>query len=570
MAKVALAVIGLVPAAISGCISVCEFWMRAEGTGKDFAIFKIRLDLQAARLKTWKMEWGMDKSDEVMKTHPLFKMYAPLAVRYPYLIHFVLRDLQNVEGDLKLQSDQTSNKRIMQVVDFDATEEWIGAMTAAFEATNQRTGLRGRMRWALNTPRAARKSLVVLKELVDDLTNFFRAPESLDLAPTVLGTILPSNDQELVKEMGTYTESKKPGDVVQNTEGEVNEDLNEDEMQMSALAWIKGAVSAISDRVARVEPGSVLPMTQLRNNRGTGQFRGGEVFVEWKTIPSLRRSADAPIFEKRIKDVAYLLRSDRKPSQFRTLDCVGLVREIKPDYTKFGLVCRMESSKCFSLRDLLAAADRQVALGNRYSAAKALAKAILYLHLASWLHKAIRSDNVVYFASAVEAVDFGWPFLVGFDMSRPSSDNELTEIPRGELRYNIYRHPRVQGLPLDVEDKPEGDGSQAEQLPGSRDQFSVLHDLYSFGVVLLELAYGRTVEDRCREEKADLLKGDFNSGQMKNWLVEEKVPGLDVGVGVHYREATQLCLTGDFDVAERSLQTAFYLDVVRRLEKCSA
>ena len=574
----ALGIIGLVGPAISGCISVCEFWMRAEGTGKEFSIFKIRLDLQSARLKTWKLEWGMEKSDEAMMSHPLFKAYAPLAVRYLYLIHFLLLDLQNVDKHLGFHNRESSNKRIKHVVDFEASEEWVQTMQDTFASVNERAGVIGRIRWAMDTPRAARKSLVVLKDLVDDLTSFFRAPESLDLAPTVLGTILPSNDRELVKAMGTYNESNKQKDNSQSIDEYGDEDVNKAERQLlSALAWVKEAVSAMADRVAVSKSGAILPVTQLksiksdtRNSRATGQLQGRDVFVEWKLVPSRTKSAHAPIFEKRVKDIADLLRSDRKPSQFRTLDCVGLVREIKPDYTRFGLVFKMESSKWFTMRDLFAVSGRSIPLGDRFLAATALAKAILYLHLASWLHKAIRSDNVVYFAPSTESVDFKWPFLIGFDMSRPSSENEMTEVPQGELRFNLYRHPRVQGLPIDVEGSVDGEPQATAHTTGNRDRFSALHDLYSFGIILIELAEGRHIEDMCRAEKSDWFKGEFDAQQMKTWLVEEKVPALDAKMGVLYRDATLLCLNSDFDVTERSLQTAFYLDVVRRLEQCNA
>ena len=163
MAEV-LAVIGLVSPAISGCISACEFWMRAEGTGKEFSIFKIRLDLQAARLKTWKLEWGLDKSEELLRSHALFKSYAPLAVRYLYLIHFLLRDLQTTDLDFDFHSNRTANKRMMHVLDFDATEEWVQAVRATFDSVNQRVGVVGRIRWAMNTPKAARKSLLPIED----------------------------------------------------------------------------------------------------------------------------------------------------------------------------------------------------------------------------------------------------------------------------------------------------------------------------------------------------------------------------------------------------------------------
>ena len=99
-------------------------------------------------------------------------------------------------------------------------------------------------------PKAAMKRLVVLKDLVDDLTSFVRAPDRLDAATAVLGTILPSNNLGLIKTMSSRRASGTIYDSNQEDTGEeaTGEDDAMDDDKMSALAWIKEEILVISER----------------------------------------------------------------------------------------------------------------------------------------------------------------------------------------------------------------------------------------------------------------------------------------------------------------------------------
>ncbi|GKZ40194.1 hypothetical protein AbraIFM66950_003183, partial [Aspergillus brasiliensis] len=210
-AEVVLAVLGLIGPAISSCIKLCDFWMRAEGTGRDANIFKVRLDMQSARLKTWKLEWRIGTEEDLTKSHRLFRVYGQLAVRYLYLIHFLLNELQNAETNFSFLGAPSVTNRLKIVADVQTNQEWVQTMQITFDATNREAGLRGRIKWALKAPRAFTKRLMELKELIDDLTSFFRAPETLELAPTVLGTILPSNDRCLMQTLRSEDAFREDG-----------------------------------------------------------------------------------------------------------------------------------------------------------------------------------------------------------------------------------------------------------------------------------------------------------------------------------------------------------------------
>ena len=119
------------------------------------------------------------------------------------------------------------------------------------------------------------------------------------------------------------------------------------------------------------------------------------------------------------------------------------------------------------------------ALENRIKLASTLATALSKLFGSSWLHKGIRSENIIFpylyrrdVNTALDGfVDISSPLLVGFNYSR--HDNDVTEkhgsTTDRDITPLLYRHPNYQ---VDA----EGD-------------YQIGYDLYSFGMVLAEIAY---------------------------------------------------------------------------------
>jgi hypothetical protein len=73
---------------------------------------------------------------------------------------------------------------------------------------------------------------------------------------------------------------------------------------------------------------------------------------------------------------------------------------------------------------------------DRIRLAHAVANCLLYLHSVNWLHKGLRSQNVVFFPINVKEkgkpstkIDYSKPYLSGFDFARPARADEMTEIP---------------------------------------------------------------------------------------------------------------------------------------------
>lgn len=124
-------------------------------------------------------------------------------------------------------------------------------------------------------------------------------------------------------------------------------------------------------------------------------------------------------------------------------------------------------------------------LNERLNLAKQLARAVLHVHSKKLVHKNIRPDTILLFENAPPAggighgnpkafpVSLGTAFLVGFERVR-KQEADTVPIDTTDWSENIYRHPSRQG-PSHSEGK-----------------FNMLHDVYSLGVCLLEVAMWRS------------------------------------------------------------------------------
>jgi hypothetical protein len=129
---------------------------------------------------------------------------------------------------------------------------------------------------------------------------------------------------------------------------------------------------------------------------------------------------------------------------------------------------------------------------------------------------------------------------------------------RRETDY--YRHPDCQGNPLDAAES-------------RRTSYKRTFDIYSLGVILLEIGGNRSV----RGMKKDFLEGDkeikkapWPAGGFRDHMVAE-AGKLGTRMGQIYSDVVVLCLTGDFKIEpDRELGLAYFLDVALQLDSCKA
>lgn len=156
------------------------------------------------------------------------------------------------------------------------------------------------------------------------------------------------------------------------------------------------------------------------------------------------------------------LHAEPKDEIFCTLPGRGTVREYlhRP---RLGFIYEIPQRYLASSHLLLADCYRAfpaIPLERRVELAHKLATAVTNLHSIGWLHKNIKSQNVLIFYhggildskssqvhSPATKPDLGFPYLLGFDCSRPDAAESLMQID-WDHHNNFYRHPDRWGRPL--------------------------------------------------------------------------------------------------------------------------
>ncbi|KAF4626162.1 hypothetical protein G7Y89_g12002 [Cudoniella acicularis] len=310
-----------------------------------------------------------------------------------------------------------------------------------------------------------------------------------------------------------------------------------------------------------------------------------KVWIEWKEYDYQLPGSRSPptVIVDRVQKLASLLHHTPKLEAFRVPHCLGyfdngpLETEVGSDSDEEGVDPRIgfvfekpndegvsSDTLPVSLFELLSTRPKP-RVTERIRLAHAVANCLLYLHSVNWLHKGLRSQNIVFFPITIDntyggsqKIDYGKPYLSGFDFARPARSDEMTEIPGDNPAYNLYRHPKTQ-----------------EHGFEPREKFRKSFDIYSLGVVLVELAHWATIDK--------ILNIDINkmrtTTRIKPMLLQERqVSVIGANMGEMYETATVKCLAGGTelgiedtddettsDTVAAKLSMTFYEEVVKKL-----
>ena len=152
------------------------------------------------------------------------------------------------------------------------------------------------------------------------------------------------------------------------------------------------------------------------------------------------------------------------------------------------------------------------------------------------MHKNLRSENVRFFADdASSFLEDGEgiladPVLTGFTFARLDAADEVTDKPSVEPARDIYRHPGA--------------------LYGAAARYQPFMDLYSLGVVLMEIAEWRplgTLVKQVIDVKKVAVAPLTQLSEVKTWLCVAARGGkdavkVDFRMGKKYARAVRMCL----------------------------
>lgn len=377
---------------------------------------------------------------------------------------------------------------------------------------------------------------------------------------------------------------------------------------LSVAADIKAARVEINDS----EPGSMsmegstLPVELPKINRGLlttvsnasptaatscALYNNKPVWLEYKYVGRKMKGK----LVSRVKNLAFLLAKPKSQS-FYTLQCIGFLEEEERFVFVYNFPAIRESPKSSpakesvlqsttaseggirllttmkhkdqnqkallsppsprSLHDLIREnkAMKSPSVTTRLAIARQLCKTVLTLHTAGWLHKDLRSENVLFFENNATGIE---PYVTGFSFSRQDSPTEISEQPSSQPEADIYRHPHTLGEPSD--------------------SFQKHMDLYSLGTILVELAEWKILRHIVKD-CVDVKKGARASGiplaeiaKVPQWLLDHELNNGQIKYRMSdaFADAVHMCVKfGLTDEGAVPDTLSDLLDMVRKLDGC--
>ncbi|KAK5788441.1 hypothetical protein VI817_009399 [Penicillium citrinum] len=537
-----------------------ELWDKVERAAESADEYITRLQFLRARLHWWTICWGI-LDDEIFPAcqRTQFELYKDAIANYLRLITHTLQDLASYENNtsiFKSTQNAINSTGLGRLVSLLNPLLFSPYTTSNEPLSDETSTLRERLKWALASGKAM-AHLKMLSDLIHDLESFLPPPEfelngKVLVNPALAGNIWKLRWLSRQNDFDIFTVSLAQ---LKATSLSLIDDIKVSAVQNSSR--INGVLEYLGTTEAKY--------TSL------GRYNGVSVVVDRKKVPI---TTNHTLLRARIEKVIRLLNASRNITELRIPPCLGWAytqtREDESsqpfEYCAYDIVYAFDGLHIISLQHMLHNSIK-LPLHKRFDVAKSLARSLLYLHTAEWLHKGIRSSNVIF--SSIRSLtksenptqrsdrkflaEIGLPYLVGFEYSRVNSHDEKTEHITDDSENNLYRHPDVQGQPSTGPDSYLGDSPR----------FSKNHDIYSLGVVLLELGL---------YQPASVINAKFPRFQ------ETYDDGLfyrvEFQMGAIYAKVISICFKGEIYLSgvanDQQGAVKFYRDVVSRLEKCTA
>ncbi|KAF2021702.1 hypothetical protein BU24DRAFT_417336 [Aaosphaeria arxii CBS 175.79] len=551
--------IGFAGQIFTGCLNGFKAWQKADDLGRDALELQIKLEWTRSRLDMWGTSWGLEQQDHLKDVR--FRRFGMMALNHLVYINYCLDEFKSMDDIFPTLGDAAkyasapavSLARLTKSAEVSADE--LDALRYKLDHLQINSGHQERIKWALQDGRAL-KMVETVKAMVEDLYIQFPPPAG-ESSAVVKNSHLISDSLEILDSIsGNSTADPALASLCS---------IKAERIRLESAKRKEDLKTHDPYKVA----GQLEERTQLSANRYLGQLRqdgvsyGTPVLVEHKKVEALVNATST--LDHRVQNVARLLCMKQKPTELRTLDCAGVI-VTRDKETEYRFIYQLKARRAFTLTDLLKAATRDNlnglhrdlwALDEKFALARQLSRAVLYLHLAGWLHKGIRSNNVIFCADDETGINLTEPYLVGFEYSRADlARNETETVQSTEEIDNAFRHPDTQGLPTE------------------RLEFHRTFDIYGLGMVLLDIGSKRSVANlRVKFASINANKGGWTAVAFRKWLLDSALDsdmtGLTARMGPIYVSIIKTCLSGNFAAKySGDLNVAFYMEVVRKLQLC--
>ncbi|GAM88976.1 hypothetical protein ANO11243_070100 [Dothideomycetidae sp. 11243] len=266
---------------------------------------------------------------------------------------------------------------------------------------------------------------------------------------------------------------------------------------------------------------------------------GLKILVEFKSFENNDAPPDAPTgaspVERHMKNLCAFLAA-AKDESFRLPLAKGLFKDDAKN--EYGIVFPIESCGAQDLDSMFtldtffqSGKSREVAqfgsivLERRLHLALSIATAIAKYHSVGWYHEGIESRNVCLVRDHPPNEIFKRPVLLGFTKSRTAKGESVGIADKTSM---IYQHP-----------------DRARSHAAVR--FTASHDLYSLGVLLLEIGRWKSASDIVTERLAreSIRFSEAEPRKVSKKLLEYAETGLATFIGTRYQEVVVMLLSAD-------------------------
>jgi hypothetical protein len=564
------------------CVQAYDFFYVAQHIGADGDVFNTRVKFEQYRLLQWGIKAGLTQS-----ATPSSRLNWPLAYALLQQLEIFLTSAEKLRASYSLDVNEEEVEAKERTEIQHSPPTGIGKFIARLkpeiytlkgQIIQANNSTFKRLRWATFGKDKADAVLrdisdvgSRLDQLLDSLEQEKRAKVDEVLLRDILSRSSTASEVDQIQQIlepsvSSDYASIKAAATLKQIRLVIGADTRDDEVKTAITKHTKEGMPSI--RILKHK--KLTPYTLEVPVRYQGievvRYDQQPVLVEWKM-------AEGPMWEQltnQVRSLAVLLASPAgKASQ--SLLCIGYLpwreREIYALVYAIPNAIAQDVSDHWRLKTLhdLILEQSHLSLGRRFEIARMLADVVLQLHTAGWLHKSLRSENVIFIASNDSSTgDFlnSPPYLVGFEYARPDTADAamFTQLPDAELANDLYRHPQARGI--------------------RREKYRKQFDMYALGCLLVEIGlWGRLLE-LMNEVLDEKLAETIKEANMSNRDIElpslsslgsqpELLEPLLHSTGESFAEAIVLCTAmsnPDEHDADVSLDTQHA--VVQKLRQC--
>ncbi|KAG9204881.1 hypothetical protein G6514_010115 [Epicoccum nigrum] len=497
-----------VPLALfQSCVTAFELLKAAQHIGADGDLFTTKLQWEQYQLLRWGHRLGLDTSSAAEAD-----VNWELAGRILQQLECLLTSAEKLKERYSLDVEEEDFLDVKGNSDWQTKPvgigKWIASMrpdmvTLKGHIIQKNNRVLKRLRWAVM---GRDQAVAIMNDIADLVAKLNRLLDSVDrekqkrmddiLLRDILSRSSTASEVEQIQQILASDPSSNDNTLqaaatLKQIRLIIGADTRDDEVKTGKPRQASYQVPTIR----KMKPKKLTPYVPDRplnyERMELARYEGDPVLVEWKSIPN---STWADILPQ-VKRLAAMLASPAG-KECRSLLCIGTLPWEERELC--ALVYKIPGDGIqgiWSVRTMsdLLTDQGNLSLGRRFEIATAIVRAVLQLHTSGWLHKSLRTNNVIFLApeDATSAKFLqGNPYLIGFEHARPDTAiaAAFTQVPDTEPLNDLYRHPQARGV--------------------RRETYRKQFDVYALGCFLLEVGMWKALPEIVAEFlDAGLWKG---------------------------------------------------------------